>query len=143
MPGLGAVLESNVLLSGIACPGSIAGTLLAAWRYGALEVVLSGCILDELRRLLPGLAHRHGLLYHEIDDLIDALAMSPDRGPVGAARPLSDSHTGGVLDRARQCLRQMSITGLASSPLYAAQPHSRRTITSPTTPEDEPQSLLP
>ena len=42
MPGLGAVLESNVLLSGIAYPGSIPGKLLAAWRYGALEVVLSG-----------------------------------------------------------------------------------------------------
>ena len=78
MPGLGAVLDTNVLLSGIAYPGSIPGKLLAAWRYGALEVVLSGYILDELRRVLPRLAHRHGLSAHEIDDLIDALAIQAE-----------------------------------------------------------------
>lgn len=78
MPGLGAVLDTNVLVSGIAYPGSIPGKLLAAWRYGALEVVLSGYILDELRRVLPRLAHRHGLSAHEIDDLIDALAIQAE-----------------------------------------------------------------
>lgn len=78
MPGLGAVLDTNVLLSGIAYPGSIPGKLLSAWRYGALEVVLSGYILDELRRVLPRLAHRHGLSAHEIDDLIDALAIQAE-----------------------------------------------------------------
>ena len=35
--------------------------------------MLSGCILDELRRVLQD---RHGLSAHEIDDLIDALAVS-------------------------------------------------------------------
>ena len=35
-------------------------------------------ILDELRRVLPRLAHRHGLSAHEIDDLIDALAIQAE-----------------------------------------------------------------
>jgi uncharacterized protein len=75
MPSLGVVLDTNVLLSGIAYPGSVPGKLIAAWRYGALEVVLSGYILGELRRVLPKLAHRHGLAAYEIDDLIDTLSI--------------------------------------------------------------------
>jgi putative PIN family toxin of toxin-antitoxin system len=78
VPALRAVLDTNVLLSGIACPGSIPGKLVAAWRHGALEVVLSEYILDELRRVLPKLAHRHGLGANEIEDLIDALAIQVD-----------------------------------------------------------------
>lgn len=53
------VLDTNVLLSGIAYPGSVPGKLIIAWRHGALNVVLSDDILDELRRVLPKLAHRH------------------------------------------------------------------------------------
>jgi putative PIN family toxin of toxin-antitoxin system len=41
-------------------------------------VVLSDYILDELRRVLPRLAHRHGLGANEIDDLIDALAIQAE-----------------------------------------------------------------
>jgi uncharacterized protein len=78
MPALGAVLDTNVLLSGIAYPGSVPGKLVAAWRHGSLEVVLSRYILDELRRVLPKLAHRHGLAPNDIDDLIDALAIQAE-----------------------------------------------------------------
>jgi predicted nucleic acid-binding protein len=49
--------------------------LIAAWRFGALEVVLSDFILAELRRTLPRLVHRHGLTPEAIDDLIDTLAI--------------------------------------------------------------------
>jgi putative PIN family toxin of toxin-antitoxin system len=78
VPTLRAVLDTNVLLSGIAYPGSVPGKLVAAWKHGALDVVLSSYILDELRRVLPKLAHRHGLSADEIDDLIDALAIQAD-----------------------------------------------------------------
>lgn len=78
MPALRVVLDTNVLLSGIAYPGSVPGKLVAAWRHGALEVVLSDYILEELRRVLPKLAHRHGLGANEIDDLIDALAIQAE-----------------------------------------------------------------
>jgi putative PIN family toxin of toxin-antitoxin system len=78
MPALRAVLDTNVLLSGIAYPASVPGKLIAAWRHGALDVVLSVYILDELRRVLPKLAHRHGLSANEIDDLIDALSIQAE-----------------------------------------------------------------
>ena len=53
MPALRVVLDTNVLLSGIAYPASVPGKILGAWKHGALEVVLSAFILDELRRVLP------------------------------------------------------------------------------------------
>lgn len=78
MPTLCVVLDTNVLLSGIAYPASVPGKLIAAWKHGALDVVLSAYILDELRRVLPKLAHRHGLGPAKIEDLIDALAIQAE-----------------------------------------------------------------
>ena len=78
MPALGVVVDINVLLSGIAYPGSVPGKLIAAWRHGALDLVLSSYILDELRRVLPRLAHRHGLGPNDINDLIDALSIQAE-----------------------------------------------------------------
>jgi uncharacterized protein len=78
MTTLRVVLDTNVLLSGIAYPSSIPGKILAAWRQGAIDVALSDFILEELRRVLPKLAHRHGLSNAEIDDLIDTLSIQCD-----------------------------------------------------------------
>lgn len=75
MATLRVVLDTNVLLSGIAYPASVPGRILAAWRHGSVEVLLSAYILDELRRVLPRLAKRHGLALVEIDDLVDALSI--------------------------------------------------------------------
>jgi len=75
---LRVVLDTNVLLSGIAYPASVPGKILAAWRHGSVDVLLSAYILDELRRVLPRLAHRHGLTPAEIDDLLDALSIQAE-----------------------------------------------------------------
>lgn len=78
MPALRIVLDTNVLLSGLAYPASVPGKILAAWRHGAVEVLLSPYILGELRRVLPKLAHRHGLSSTEIDDLVDMLSIQAE-----------------------------------------------------------------
>ncbi len=78
MPTLRVVLDTNVLLSGIAYPASVPGKILGAWRHGALEVVLSAFILDELRRVLPRLSHRHGLAPAETEDLVDILSIQAE-----------------------------------------------------------------
>ena len=78
MATLRVVLDTNVLLSGIAYPASVPGKILAAWRHGSVEVLLSAYILDELRRVLPRLAHRHGLTSAENDDLVDALSIQAE-----------------------------------------------------------------
>jgi putative PIN family toxin of toxin-antitoxin system len=72
------VLDTNVLLSGIAYPASVPGKILAQWRNGSVEVLLSAYILDKLRRVLPRLVHRHGLTATEINDLVDALSIQAE-----------------------------------------------------------------
>jgi uncharacterized protein len=86
---LRVVLDTNVLLSGIAYPASAPGKILAAWRHGSADVLLSAFILDELRRVLPRLAHRHGLTRAEIDDLVDALSIQAELvEPAAVADPV-------------------------------------------------------
>ena len=78
MATLRVVLDTNVLLSGIAYPASVPGKILAAWHHGSVDVLLSTYILDELRRVLPRLTHRHGLTLAEIDDLVDVLSLQAE-----------------------------------------------------------------
>lgn len=78
MPTLRVVLDTNVLLSGLAYPASVPGKIMAAWRHGSVDVLLSVYILAELRRVLPRLAHRHGLSEAEIDDLVDILSIQAE-----------------------------------------------------------------
>jgi len=67
------VLDTNVLLSGLAYPASAPGRIVAAWRSGGLEIVLTRFILDELAGTLPRLSHRTGFTEPDIQDLIDVL----------------------------------------------------------------------
>ncbi len=88
MASLRVVLDTNVLLSGIAYPASVPGKILASWRHGSVDVLLCGYILDELRRVLPRLKQRHGLSPAEIDDLVDILAIQAELvEPLTAADP--------------------------------------------------------
>ena len=88
MATLRVVLDTNVLISGIAYPASVPGKILAAWRHGSVDVLLSNFILDELRRVLPRLADRHGLTGAEIDDLVDALSIQAEViEPMPGAQP--------------------------------------------------------
>jgi putative PIN family toxin of toxin-antitoxin system len=71
MAGVRVVLDTNVLVSGLAYPGSIPGRILGAWHQGGLDVVLSRYILDEMIRVLPRLP-RISLTPSEIRDLADS-----------------------------------------------------------------------
>lgn len=84
---LRVVLDTNVLLSGIAFPGSVPGRILSAWRLGSVDVVLSLFIIEELRRVLPRLSHRHGLSALEMEDLLDILTIQAE---VVDAQPADD-----------------------------------------------------
>ncbi|MFZ4823972.1 putative toxin-antitoxin system toxin component, PIN family [Pseudomonas putida] len=77
MAGLRVVLDTNVLVSGLAYPGSVPGRIVATWRQGGLDVVLSHYILDELARVLPRLP-RIGMTPGEIRDLVDSLMFLVD-----------------------------------------------------------------
>lgn len=78
MATLKVVLDTNVILSGLAFPGTAPGKIMQVWGLGAIEVFLSDFILEELRRVLPRLRHRHGLVDQELDDLVDILSFQAE-----------------------------------------------------------------
>lgn len=112
MAGLQVVLDTNVLVSGLAYPTGIPGSILNAWRQGGLRVVLSRYILDETARVLPRLS-RVQLTPAEIQDLVDSLVFLAD-----IIEPDAQEHTGlrdpadqQVLATLRACHADYLITG--------------------------------
>jgi putative PIN family toxin of toxin-antitoxin system len=65
------VLDTNVLVSGLAYPASVPGRIVGAWQRGGLDVVLSKYILEEMVRVLPRLS-RIKLSPAAIRDLADS-----------------------------------------------------------------------
>jgi putative PIN family toxin of toxin-antitoxin system len=74
MAGLRVVLDTNVLVSGLAYPGSVPGRVVGAWQRGGLDVVLSKYILDEMVRVLPTLSSNKRSPA-EIRDLADSFLL--------------------------------------------------------------------
>ncbi len=104
MAGLRIVLDTNVLVSGLAYPTSVPGRIVGAWRGGRLDVVLSRFILAELLRVLPRLNHRLQWREEDMLDMVDTLALLADLvEPSAHAAPmvtpaLRDPADGPVLD---------------------------------------------
>jgi putative PIN family toxin of toxin-antitoxin system len=101
MPGLRVVLDTNVLVSGLAYPGSVPGHIVNVWRQGGLNVVLSRYILDEMSRVLPRLP-RVNLSVDEIRDLVDSLmfladVVEPGEGQDADLRDAEDQQALGTL----------------------------------------------
>jgi putative PIN family toxin of toxin-antitoxin system len=101
MAGLRVVLDTNVLVSGLAYPGSVPGRIVSVWRQGGLDVVLSRYILDEVSRVLPRLT-RIRLSPSEIRDLVDSFMfladiVEPDAERDATLRDPADQHVLGML----------------------------------------------
>ncbi len=75
MPTLRVVLDTNVLVSGIAYPDSNPGKILAAWRRGSVTVFLSHHIVDELSRSLPRMNHRLNWPPRKFEEEVELLAL--------------------------------------------------------------------
>jgi putative PIN family toxin of toxin-antitoxin system len=106
------VLDTNVLVSGLAYPTSVPGRIVEVWRGGGLDVVLSRYILDEMSRVLPRLS-RVQLSPIEIRDLVDSFmfladVVEPDEGQDPDLRDVGDQQVLGTL-RASQA--EYLITG--------------------------------
>lgn len=72
------MLDTNVLVSGIGYPSSVPGRILGAWRRGAIEVVLSHYILEELARVLPRINRQLRWQPSEFAEYIDILAIQAE-----------------------------------------------------------------
>jgi uncharacterized protein len=105
MARLRVVLDTNVLVSGLAYPGSIPGHNVSIWRQGGIDVVLSRYILDEMASVLPRLS-RVQLSSSEIRDLVDSLmfladVIEPDSKEEPALRDPADQQVLGTLRASR------------------------------------------
>jgi uncharacterized protein len=105
MAGLRVVLDTHVLVSGLAYPAGVPGRIVGAWQRGGLDVVLSKYILDEMVRVLPRLS-RNKRSAAEIRDLADSfLFMAEIVEPSGeveeALRDRADGPVLGTLIAAR------------------------------------------
>jgi putative PIN family toxin of toxin-antitoxin system len=101
MARLRVVLDTNVLVSGLAYPGSIPGHIVGIWRQGGIDVVLLRYILDEIASVLPRL-FRIQLASTEIRDLVDSLmfladVIEPDAEQKLALRDPADQQVLGTL----------------------------------------------
>jgi len=72
------VLDTNVIVAGLAYPAGLPGRIVAAWRSGTLEVVLSPWILTECERVLPRLRQFTAMPPAEIRDLVEILSFSAE-----------------------------------------------------------------
>jgi len=77
MAGVRVVLDTNVLVSGLAYPESTPGRIVQLWRSGGLDVTLSRYILDEMARVLPRLP-RVKLSPSEVRDLAESFMFLAD-----------------------------------------------------------------
>jgi putative PIN family toxin of toxin-antitoxin system len=105
MAGLRVVLDTNVLVSGLAYPAGVPGRILGAWQQGALDVVLSKYILDEMARVLPKLS-RNKRSPAEIRDLADSFLfkaeiVEPSRKVEKSLRDKADAPVLGTLFAAK------------------------------------------
>lgn len=80
------VLDTNVLVSGLAYPGGPPGRLVSAWRGGAFGIASSDFALRELARILPMMSARTGMSPNEDQDFLDAF-----RAAVTWVEPGADS----------------------------------------------------
>ncbi|MDZ7589929.1 MAG: putative toxin-antitoxin system toxin component, PIN family [Rubrivivax sp.] len=76
------VLDTNVLVSGLLFPGGPPSRLVAGWRAGAFDLVLSEFLIDELVRTSAHLAPRLNVAPHDLTDFIDTLRLRCDLVPL-------------------------------------------------------------
>lgn len=86
------VIDTNVLVSGLAFPGGPPGRIVSAWRAGSFGLVVSEFVLDELARILPALSARTGFTEADVRDFVDLLrvvATVVEPTPTALARALA------------------------------------------------------
>lgn len=98
MAALRVVLDTNVLVSGLAYPLGNPGRILAACRQGRLQVILSRYILDEMTRVLPRLP-RFAMSEAELLDIADSFLFLADIVEPDKDRPAKEKKLRDPADR--------------------------------------------
>lgn len=94
------ILDTNVIVAGIAYPTGPPGRIVTAWRSGVLQVVLSPWILTECARVLPRLRRFSTMSLGDIRDLVESLAFAADvvEPDLLAMKKAADAHVRDAAD---------------------------------------------
>jgi uncharacterized protein len=98
MAAVRVVLDTNVLISGLAYPLGNPGRILAGWRQGRVQVVLSRYILDEMTRVLSRLP-RFAMSEAELLDIADSFLFLADIVEPDKDRPAKEKELRDPADR--------------------------------------------
>ncbi|HEX9435631.1 MAG TPA: putative toxin-antitoxin system toxin component, PIN family [Candidatus Limnocylindria bacterium] len=87
-----AVLDPNVLISGLISPRGASARILLDLRAGAFELVVSPSLLAELREVLEREKFRRYVTLDEVHEFVEAVrsAATLAEDPAPSAAPLSD-----------------------------------------------------
>ena len=92
-----AILDPNVVISGLLSPAGSPARVLRAWRDGRFELIVSPLLLDELRRALAYHKLRQRIQPDEIGAVVEWLARGatlvddpPDEPPIHSQDPGDD-----------------------------------------------------
>lgn len=68
-----AVLDTNIVVASFLAPAGLPARILALWRSGAFDLLVTEPILQEYARILasPRIARRHGMSAEEIAESMD------------------------------------------------------------------------
>ena len=72
------VIDTNVVLSGLAYPASVPGRVMQLWTSGAIEAVVSEYLLGEIARVLPRMNARLNWRVQEQQDYVEMMRILCD-----------------------------------------------------------------
>ena len=88
------VLDTNVLVSALLFRGGPPARLLAAWRLGAFELLVSEYLIEELSRTWMRLATRHQRKPADLNDFLDTLRLRCALTPLDPAALIQATASG-------------------------------------------------
>ena len=91
------VIDTNVVLSGVAYPASPPGRVIQMWQSGALEAVVSEFLLSEITRVLPRMDTRLNWSAQVQQDYVEMMHILCDVVEPAATHAVRDKNDDPVL----------------------------------------------
>ena len=105
------VIDTNVVLSGVAYPASVPGRVIQLWQSGALEAVVSEFLLGEIARVLPRMNTRLNWSVQEQQDYVEMMRILCDVVEPAATDAVRDKNDNPILGTLIAAGAEYLITG--------------------------------
>ena len=105
------VIDTNVVLSGMAYPASVPGRVMQLWQSGALEAVVSEFLLGEIARVLPRMNTRLNWSVQVQQDYVEMMRILCDVVEPAATDAVRDKNDNPILGTLIAAGAEYLITG--------------------------------